>query len=264
MNRYGYLGGKLIRMLVASPLALILLVAGAGQAFADHDPNIIHACVKNGSIQIVSSAADCKSGETPVSLVTEAALQSADASLQAHIDSAEYLAKRLHGYTAAVISQSTTVGDSGMPGHWLIRLTFCDINDVLQVPCDETTGYVLEADSVTGADNGKIFTFSAANSPDFQHISTLLANGQDDVVRIDTLYYDSNDAHAGGISSEGRDSFWFFRNPQVSSAPGFSDLAGLEIKTISVTIDFASLGYNQNTQSTQGLLDYRVFFQVGP
>ncbi|HXI02224.1 MAG TPA: hypothetical protein VNI57_03520 [Candidatus Saccharimonadales bacterium] len=265
MKRYGYLGGKLARVLVASPLALILLGAGAGQVMADHDPNIIHACVKNGSIQIVSSAADCKTGETPVSLVTEAALaaiQGTNANLEAELTSLEGLTKRLHGYTGAVISHGVTTTASGAPGHFLIRLTFCDINNVVQNTCDATVGIVLEADSLTESDKGAIITFDVTNTPDFVLISSLLTNGADDIVRIDTDYYDSNGDFFGGGSSQGPDSYWFNAYPQVSSAPGINDLTGLQIESISISIDEIQLFFNQITQSTQAFLNYRVFFGI--
>jgi hypothetical protein len=262
MNRYGYFERKLARVLVASFLAVILHVAGAGQAMAG--PDIIHACVKNGSIQIVSSAADCKNGETPVALVTEAALaaiQSANASLEAHISSVEQLTKRLHGFSAAVVSDNVTNNASGPPGSYLIRLTFCEGNDP-QSPCDAIVGFVLEADSLTGSDQSTVITFDATNTPDFPFIASLLANGADDRMFIETEYHDSNGAFAGGSTHQGFESSWFNLYPQVSSAPGVSDLEGLQIESISIAIDNLQLFFDQNTQSTQGWLYYRIFFGI--
>ena len=210
MNRYRIAGAKPARLIVAATLALVLLVAGAGQAMADHDPNVIHACIKNGSIQVVSSAADCKNGETPVVLVTEAALaalQSANASLEGHISSVEQLTKRLHGFTAAVISDYSTSNASGPPGSYLIRLTFCEGNDPLS-PCDATVGFVLEADSLTESDQNTVITFDAANTPDFPFIASLLANGADDRLFVETEYHDSNGAFAGGGIHHGLESSW--------------------------------------------------------
>ncbi len=242
--------------LKAVPIVLLLLLlgAGAGQVMASHDPGIIHACIKNGSIQIVSSPADCKTGETPVALATEDALQT-------RLDTLETLVKRLHGNQAAVISRSGNGNATGTPGFLLVSLYFCDPTDLgPQDVCDADHGYAIESGPINGTLSGSTLTFDASNTPDFPAIAAYLTDGKNEIIRISEEYHQADGTWAGGGSSSGYDRAWFFGTPQVSSGPHFSDLTGLPIDSISLSLDFVLLDYDTNSQSTGYYFDYRVFF----
>jgi len=238
------------------PVVLLLVGAAAGQAMASHDPAIIHTCVKNGSMQVVSSAADCKAGETHVALATEDAL----ADLQARIDMLEALAKRLHGNQAAVIARGGNGNATGTPGFLLVSLYFCDPADLgPQDMCDADHGYAIESGPIDGTLSGSTLTFDASNTPDFPAIAAYLTDGKNEIIRITTDYHQADGTWAGGGSSSGYDRSWFFGTPQVSSGPPFSDLVGLPIDSISLSLDFILLDYDTNDQSTSYFYDYRVF-----
>jgi hypothetical protein len=79
-------------VLLVTGLTVFLLLGAVSLVFADHDPNMVHACVKNGSIVIVAAEGDCKTSEEAFTLATEgaiSALEAQNAALQAEIDSLE-------------------------------------------------------------------------------------------------------------------------------------------------------------------------------
>jgi len=241
---------------------LAILAAGAVPALADHDPNIIHGCVKNGSIQIVSSAADCKAGETPIALATEASLQGGSAVLNARIDQVEAMAKRLHGNEAAVLDFGVGGNADDMPGYVVIEMRFCTAAGLVNFQCDENLSIVLETAHLTHADTGSSITFDAANTPQFDDIVELLTNGVDDWLSIYTSYFKPNDQGGPGGSASQSDTTFFRNYPQVSSGPEFVDLAGLDIIGITISVDNVSMFFDQNTQKTTFDVDYRVFFDL--
>jgi hypothetical protein len=250
---------------------LIVLVTFFGWislANADHDPNIIHACIKNKAVEVVSSPADCKQGEVTVALATEEALnalQGSNEDLKSQLDALTVLTKRLHGNKAAVLNDiiagSGTV--NGTPGGFVVTMVFCDSSIVVGI-CDETTGLVLKTGPIGEGEEGSIITFDAGNSANFGGIAALVTNGQDDLIEIETLYFKGDGSPAGGGSITARDSSYFFRRTQTTTGPGFDDLTGLEIDRIDISVDRVLEAFNSDTQQTTIDIDYRIFFGLAP
>ena len=251
----------------AIAILLISLMAGFHPAVADHDPNIIHACSKNKSLEVVGSPADCKRGEMPIGLATEAALSSLQGSnedLQSQLNELGALVRRLHGNQAAVVNDIIGAGKSpGTPGGYLITLTFCDKNIGIG-QCDSTTGVVLATPLVADADEGSVITFNAGNTPNFDLVVDLLTNGENDVIMIETSYQRGDGSGGGGGSINAQESSYFFRNTQTTTGPEFDDLTGLEIDRVDITIDRVLLAYDSTNDDTSLDIDYRIFFGLAP
>jgi hypothetical protein len=237
-------------------LITVLLVGGAGMALASHDPNIVHLCEKNDKLKVINDPAECGQNGTAIAIVTEQALadlQGANSDLQDQIDDLEMFIKRLNGYKAAVIERGPSGTAQGQPGHYVITLTFCESDGV-------TDCKVLQTGPVTEVDKGAVISFNASNSNDFQAIADRLTNGVDDFIMIADDYFDSDGNFQGGGSSSAPESSRFFRTPQVSTGPGFVDLAGLQIGSIDITVDSIQLFFNGT--GTDHSMDYHVFFSL--
>lgn len=254
---------------LALPLVLLLLAGGTGLVLASHDPDFIHVCIKNRNIKIVRDGAKCQRGAASMSLATEASLaslQNENAALQARVDELESLAKRLHGHQAAVVERgSSNSGIPGMPGGFVIRFSVCaqgmlDPNGV----CSGATGYQVETPILTEADHRSVVTFDASNTPDFPAMAALLTNGEIDIVRMETQHYDSNGMPGGGGSSQTTDANIFYYLTQVTSGPGYTDLEGLDLGSISISIDRLTQFYDQPNDKSSSDLDYRIFFGLAP
>jgi hypothetical protein len=217
----------------------------------------------------VDSAAECKGAEAPVALATEAALdalQGSNADLQAQIDALNGLARRLHGNQAAVINDIIAGSGQvrGTPGGFVITLVFCD-RDFLDIgSCNENTGIVLESPLVTDNEEGSIITFDAGNTPGFATVVDLVANGENDIIQVQTRYIKGDGSPAGGGSTTGFDSSYFYRDTQTTTGPGFSDLLGLDVDRIDISIDRVLLFFDEGAQKTTIDIDYRIFFGLAP
>lgn len=96
------------RNVLFATLLAVSLLWGVSQALADNDSNIIHACLDDkGGLNNADKDGTCKFDETPVGLVTQAALQAQIDSLQAQIDVLQTRAS----VNAATLRHFNTIGD---------------------------------------------------------------------------------------------------------------------------------------------------------
>lgn len=273
---------KITKKLFFFMVITVLIIVSAGVAYANYDSELLHVCLKNGSIEFVNAGEDCKNDETAVGLVTEAgmaSLQSADAELQQQIDDLEGInaelqqqiddldafVRRLHGDTAAVVAFSSSGGTGPAEQEYqsfIFRLVFCDGTDYDPNwgNCrDENDGFVLESQPVTEDDDGTIITFNAANSPNFSSIVDLLTNGENDYIGI-AIETDTG-ARFYYIPSE---RIAFFRGKEevapVSAHLDINDLAGFEIGKISIVIDDIATWLDQDDNLANLRQHSRVFF----
>ena len=81
------------KRILSLTVLLILLLGAVSLAFASHNSNIVHACLKkDGSITIVNDATDCKPKDDPITLATEGAIEALEvqnAALQTRLDNVE-------------------------------------------------------------------------------------------------------------------------------------------------------------------------------
>ncbi len=253
----------LSKKFVVVTLIVVLLIGGAGLAVANHDPDIIHACIKNGGIEVVDTAGECKQGETEISLATEAALaalQSSNANLQSQLNNLETFVKRLHGNKAAVIDHPNQGTTSGHLVGKTVRLLFCpEGTDPSSCISSNPAALVLETGLLTEADFRSIITFDATHSQ-FNAVADLLTNGDNDIMRLEIEGQQSDGSFGGSTALTGPERAFFFGNTQVSTGPEFDDLEGIPISNISMSIDSIFFHYDSGTDSTDHGLNLRVFF----
>jgi hypothetical protein len=251
-------------------LLAFFLHGGANIARADHDPNIIHACSKNKTFRIVNTTGDCRAGESHLALATEAALNAllgSTTDLQSQIDALNTLTRRLHGNQAAVINDIIAGSGTipGPPGGWEVTIIFCDKDDLGgNIDCDENSGIALRTPLLTDNDERSVISFNAGNTPDFPSIAELVSNGENDVIKVETLYYKGGGILSGGGASTSPDWSLFNRNTQTTTGPEFMDLVGLDIDSVDVAIDRIVLFYDSNNDKTTADIDYRIFFGLAP
>jgi len=272
---------KITKKLFFFIVLTVLIIVSAGVAYANYDAELLYVCLKNGSIEFVNAAEDCKNGETAVGLVTEAgmaSLQSADADLQQQIDDLEGanadlqqqvddlegLVRRLHGNTAAVVVFSSAGGWGPAEEEdksFIYKLVFCDGTDFdpqWDRCTDENDGFVLESEPVTEEDDGTIITFTAANSPNFSSIVDLLTNGENDYIGIGV----ESDSGGGLFYLPSERTAFFIGNEvaPISAQPGINDLAGFEIGKISLVIDEIYAWFTPDDNLAHLSQHSRVFF----
>lgn len=179
------------------------------------------------------------------------ALESANTDSQAKIEALESLVRRLHRQSAAVIGINTGGGSSNPFTSVTYNLTLCtqeayELNGFVCPPFSPDLVAVL-----TEVDEGKIFTFTAANEPDFAAIVALLTNGEDD--RLEEFVF-TGQGGGGGTSA---DSIYF----RDFTGPGAVDLSGFSINRISLAVDVMNIF--AGGVGTQYTLKGRLFFELG-
>jgi hypothetical protein len=184
------------------------------------------------------------------------------ADLAKQLQELERLVKRLHGYKAAVLAhefESTAPGS----GHFRVGLIVCpgiELGMVNSCWRNAPDAVMLTTRPLTAADDRAILRFDATNHPEFATMIDLLTNGSEDRVSMFAEFRDDQDnlIVANGIRTTEFNRF--FIGPQVSSGPGYVDLAGFEIDHIDVSIDRMRVEYDQGDDETDFTLRFRVFF----
>jgi len=252
---------------LALAVLVILLSLSTALAYAQYTADLIYICIKNDQIKSIGDPANCKSDETAVGLVTEAALtalQNQNAALQQQLDDLDALIRRLHGGAAAVVENS--LGGSFGPADPVTTvnysLIFCSAATSGSGCVSSSADYVLESGPLTEEQGrGAILDFSAANTPDFAGLTALLTNGENDSIG---LFLETDQGGGMGVLGTERNAFFLpGEHPApVSADPDINDLSGFEIGKIRLVIDSLNLNYDPSTQTNRISTDIRVFYEL--
>jgi hypothetical protein len=189
------------------------------------------------------------------------------ADLAKQIQALETLVKRLHGYKAAVLAHDFETASEGPPGQMQIGIAMCPglgdhvggIGGGLCTP-QSAGAATLQTRFLTDVDDRAILTFTAENSTDFAAMVDLLSNGSDDRIRLTAEYFDEQGNFLMGNGRQVSERIGLFIGPQVSSGPGYIDLAGFDLDNITVSIDRLVMVYDEDDDETDFSLSFRVFF----